>query len=113
MPHLVIEHSSDIAEGADVNTLMQTAHAGAVESGLFGLNDIKVRAYPCPQSLIGGEKNSFLHITIYLLSGRSQETKKALTTLVLDKFTKLGLDVSSLSVDARDMDREVYSKITR
>ena len=113
MPHLIIEHSEDLTHTFDTKALMQCAHNAAVESGLFGLSDIKVRAYPCANALIAGNESSFLHVTIYLLSGRTAETKKALTTLVLNEFAKLGLDVSSLSVDARDMDREVYSKITR
>ncbi len=113
MPHLVIEYSEGVEKQVSEEKMMACAHAAAVESGLFGVGDIKVRAYPCSHYLIAGKAAHFVHISIYLLSGRDAPTKKALTTGVVSAFEGLGLNVASLSVDARDMDREVYSKVTR
>lgn len=110
MPHLVIEYSSELESHTKVSAMMQAAHDAAVESGLFGVDDIKVRTYGCNHSLVGGKAASSVHITVYLLSGRDQPTQKALAETVLTHMKKLNLPLQSLSVDCRDMDRSVYTK---
>ena len=112
MPHIVIEYSAkDYAED-QVNAMMTTAHAAALASGLFAESDIKVRAYPCAHGLVAGKSLRFVHLTVYLLSGRDQPTQKQLAEKILAQMSSLELDAASLSVDCRDMDRAVYSKVT-
>ncbi len=113
MPHLVVEYSRDIEDQVDISSLLHAAHDGALKSGLFGVEDIKVRAYPCDHSLVGGKSGTSVHVTVYLLSGRDQAAQKALAELVLSHIEGLGLPLQSLSVDCRDMDRSVYKKVVR
>ncbi|WP_262691696.1 5-carboxymethyl-2-hydroxymuconate Delta-isomerase [Kordiimonas aestuarii] len=112
MPHLVIEYSDVDYSRAVVADMMSAAHAGAMASGLFTEQDVKVRAYPCQYVLVGGDVGSTIHVTVYLLSGRDQDTQKKLAAAVLEHIAALDLAPSSLSVDCRDMDRAVYSKVT-
>lgn len=112
MPHLVLEYSDCVKETHAIDTLMKICHEAAFASGQFGEQDIKVRAYECANSLVGGQPASFLHVTAKLLSGRSQEVKKKLTTAVLEALLAAGVTVSSLSVEALDIERESYSKVT-
>lgn len=112
MPHLVIEYSDTLEEKHSVEELMMACHQAANQSGQFTEKDIKVRAYPCGESLIAGKEKPFLHVTVKLLSGRDHKVKKALTTAVVEALSTSGVSVSSLSVEAVDIDRESYSKIT-
>lgn len=110
MPHAVIEYSSDLNSNIEIASLMQAIHKQLLESGQFGEKDIKVRAYPCDHALVAGQKANFIHITIYMLSGRTAAIKKEITKGVLDVLHGLRVSAASLSVDARDLDRDVYSK---
>lgn len=112
MPHLVIEYSEPDFSSEAVGKMLLAAHEGALESGLFTEDDIKVRAYPCAFSLLAGKPGSFIHVTIYLLSGRDAVMQKKLAETVLKHMSGAGFSPGSLSVDCQDMDRAVYSKIT-
>lgn len=111
MPHLVVEYSRDVESQTDITALLHAAHEGAFQSGLFSLDDIKVRAYPCDHSLVAGRSATSVHVTVYLLSGREQAAQKALAERVLSHLAELNLSLQSLSVDCRDMDRSVYTKV--
>lgn len=113
MPHLVIEYSRELEEEMPPANMMRLAHKIAFESGQFGEDDIKVRPLPFDHVMVGGREDSFLHISLYLLSGRDTSTKKALTLALEQAFRKRLPDAASISVDARDMDRESYSKSLR
>jgi 5-carboxymethyl-2-hydroxymuconate isomerase len=113
MPHLVIEYSREIEQQVPPATLMATAHAAALQSGQFGEADIKVRLLPYDHALVGGKPLSFLHIGLYLMSGRTPEVKKELTQAVVAAFDARLSGIASISVDARDMDRDTYSKLVR
>jgi len=113
MPHLVIEHSRSLEQALPPQEMMQLAHDAALASGQFGRPDIKVRLVATDHALVGGKPDTFLHIGLYLLSGRNTATKKALTTSLVEAFKARLPDVATISADARDMDRETYSKILR
>ena len=110
MPHLVIEYtSSDGIEITDED-LMTAAHWAAVSTGIFEESAIKVRAKQYASAFVGGRHADFVHVTIYLIDGRDNETKKILTQTVHDRLASLFPGYASVSVDARDLDREVYTK---
>ncbi len=111
MPHLIIEYSDSVEKKHSVDALMMACHEAATKSGQFTENDIKVRAYPCRKSLIAGRAKPFLHVIVKLLSGRSPEIKKALTAMIAEALSAIGVSVSSLTVEAVDIERESYSKI--
>ncbi|NVJ69030.1 MAG: 5-carboxymethyl-2-hydroxymuconate Delta-isomerase [Alphaproteobacteria bacterium] len=113
MPHFVIEYSKDLEPDVAPETLMTAAHEVGIASQLFEGPDIKVRLIPVGYSLVAGKRASSLHITIYLLSGRNQATKKALTQAFVEAFEPLVPTCESVSANAIDMDRQTYSKIIR
>ncbi|GHF27843.1 hypothetical protein GCM10017044_23740 [Kordiimonas sediminis] len=112
MPHIIIEYSADIEKSESAQKLMQTAHDVAMESGQFGEADIKVRTLRFDQALVGGKPDSFLHVTVQLLDGRTDDVKKALTMAMIDGYSRLNLKLGCLSANAQDTIRAVYSKTT-
>ncbi|WP_234257299.1 5-carboxymethyl-2-hydroxymuconate Delta-isomerase [Pectobacterium sp. IFB5596] len=108
MPHCIAEHSSDI----DVNALLPAIYHGALESGLFESDgsDIKVRSIAYEQYTTGGERASFIHVAIKVLSGRTGEQKSKLSDRVLHKIEALGLKNLSVTIEVIDMERLCYAK---
>ncbi|KHN49541.1 5-carboxymethyl-2-hydroxymuconate Delta-isomerase [Pectobacterium fontis] len=108
MPHCIAEHSSNI----DANALLSALYRGALESGLFARDgsDIKVRSLSYDSYTTGGERASFIHVAIKVLSGRTGEQKSHLSNLVLQKIEALGLKNLSVTVEVIDMDKPCYAK---
>ncbi|WP_100643426.1 5-carboxymethyl-2-hydroxymuconate Delta-isomerase [Alteromonas facilis] len=109
MPHCVVEFSSNIQP----EPLIEAVFQGALSSQLFadGGSDIKVRAYPCDIHMSGGNQTSFIHVTLKILSGRTQQQKLALSETVLQSIAQTHYESCSTSVEVIDIDRSVYSKI--
>lgn len=108
MPHCIIEHSSPI-EPAD---LTQKVFQGALESNLFEPDgsDIKVRSIVYEHYQTGSNKENFIHVTLRILSGRSEQDKHLLSNSVMSKLQSIPLVAASLTVEIVDMDRNSYSK---
>lgn len=96
MPHLSYEYSSNLDAKINHATLCETLHAAALETGLFELGALRVRAVKCSDYAIADllHQNGFLHLTISIGAGRQAEAKKAagdhiwaaLTAYLKDQF---------------------------
>ncbi|MGI9279942.1 MAG: 5-carboxymethyl-2-hydroxymuconate Delta-isomerase [Endozoicomonas sp.] len=110
MPHCIIEYSSDIEQKYSIKELVSGVHQGALESGLFKAEDIKSRAYPCEHFLTARPEESFIHITVRIMVGRTPAQKKALSQRVLTAADQIIPDVNILTVEILDIDTDSYSK---
>lgn len=111
MPHFVIEYTA--AENTPSPTaLMQITHDAAVSSGVFAESAIKVRVKSYDAAMVGGVEAKFAHVLIYLIEGRDAATKKALTEAVHAALAPCFNGFQSISVDARDLEKAVYTKTT-
>ncbi|MGF1691596.1 5-carboxymethyl-2-hydroxymuconate Delta-isomerase [Photobacterium kagoshimensis] len=114
MPNLVVEYADPVAERVNVAGLLDDLHRVMLASGLFEADAVKTRAYPCHNWLIGedGVKQTFIHIELSLLSGRTVEQKRVLTREVMAELEKHAADINSLTIDVRDMDPETFLKVS-
>ncbi|NRB22526.1 5-carboxymethyl-2-hydroxymuconate Delta-isomerase [Shewanella sp.] len=111
MPHCLIEYASPLAELIDISELVNATHKGAIASGLFESKAIKTRAHGCDHFLVGEESsNLFVHITISIMPGRSDEQKKGLLTCVAEHLAPLTPKVQSLTIELRDINQQHYFK---
>lgn len=110
MPHCVIEYSSDVAEQVDIDDLVGAVHDGAFSSGLFPEYDIKTRALGYHHHRTGATKDSFVHVSLHLLSGRDDAQKSDLSDKVLASIEPLLSGVVSVGVEIVDMHRASYRK---
>lgn len=110
MPHLVIDYSEGAVDRAAVTSLMQALFDTAWRTGVMKAEDIKVRAMAYPDFLVAGKPDSFVHLSVYLLAGRTSDQKLTLSTGLRQTMVDLLPEVTSLSVDIRDMDPEAYKK---
>ena len=110
MPHLVIEYSEGSLKEDQVAELMERLFVAAGQTGVMQPPDIKVRAQGYRHFLIAGKRDSFVHLSVYMLAGRTPEQKVMLSTELRRTMVELCPDVTSLSVDIRDMDPDAYKK---
>ncbi len=110
MPHCIIEYAKELEQSVSASELIDRVHAGAVACGLFQETDIKTRAVAYEHFRTGTGTAPFIHVSMKILSGRTEQQKKHATQAVLDKLEALSVSPLSLTVEVRDMERETYSK---
>jgi 5-carboxymethyl-2-hydroxymuconate isomerase len=112
MPHAIIEYSGNIEEDVLSVDLCDLVHGLLIECGLFNVDDIKTRSYVADDFMVGekGQDGSFIHVTISLLEGRTSQQKKTLAQTILDSIAEAVEEADSISVDVREMAKEIYVK---
>ena len=78
MPHFSIEYSANVAAAADIGTLCEVVRKAAVETGIFPLGGIRVRAIRCDHYAIadGLPDAGFVDILLRIGEGRSLEARQ-------------------------------------
>ena len=78
MPHFTIEYSANLDGRVDMGLVVELVRKTAVETGIFPLGGIRVRAIRCEQYAIAdGNKNlGFLDMVLRLGEGRDLATRK-------------------------------------
>lgn len=109
MPHCVIECPSDLVDLLNLDTLVKEIHDTTEASGLFSLGDVKSRLVLSNNYLVGGQKQPYVHIVTHLLSGRTLSQRKGLADAIALKLCELLPTVEMLSVEVREIDKEMYS----
>ena len=109
MPHCLIEGSRSLLQRVGGSELVTRVHAAAMGSGLFKEGEVKVRLNLYEHFTVGGSEEDFVHVIVYLLAGRADEQKKALSMAIVRALLERLPAVQSLSVDVRDMRREAFS----
>lgn len=122
MPHINIEHSRCIDEKIiDELSKEIPISMSKITDGNFSVAGCKVRAISFERYIVAGlnqSKSSFCHITIKILTGRSDEIKAQLAKNI-GKLAKDWLqnrknlkEKNDLSVDIVDMNANTYQKIS-
>lgn len=90
MPHLSYEYSANLDCQIDQSALCKHIHSAAMESGLFELGALRVRANRCDTYAVADqlEQNGFLHLQISIGAGRSPEAKKAAGEIIWGHLTE-------------------------
>jgi 5-carboxymethyl-2-hydroxymuconate isomerase len=117
MPHFTIEYSANLDARVDMGKVVETVRTAAVETGIFPLGGIRVRAIRCEHYAIadGGAHFGFLDMVLRLGEGRDLATRKragehifkALSTYLDPVFTGSKF---ALSFDMQINDKETSWK---
>lgn len=110
MPHCIIEYSESLEKQVSVQQLQQAVYNGAVASGLFQPEDIKVRAHAYQHWYLNAPQQHFIHITARILSGRTLNQRETLASELLSAMSVLALSQSSVTVEITEMERDSYRK---
>ncbi|TAI67471.1 5-carboxymethyl-2-hydroxymuconate Delta-isomerase [Bradyrhizobium sp. Leo170] len=78
MPHFTIEYSANLDSHLDMGEVVELVRKAAVETGIFPLGGIRVRAIRCEHYAIADGRNvyGFLDMVLRLGEGRDLATRK-------------------------------------
>ena len=78
MPHFTIEYSANLEPRVDMATVVEVVRRAAVETGIFPLGGIRVRAVRCEHYAIadGDPSFGFLDMVLRLGEGRDLATRQ-------------------------------------
>jgi 5-carboxymethyl-2-hydroxymuconate isomerase len=78
MPHFTIEYSANLEGRVDMGKVVEVVRKAAVETGIFPLGGVRVRAISCEHYAIadGNPRFGFLDMVLRLGEGRDLATRK-------------------------------------
>lgn len=110
MPHFILDSSTGVLEVQDKTTIMQAVFSAAEESGLFDVNDIKVRIRTYSDYITGrGTDDDFIHVFGYILEGRTATQKNALSRAIVGTLKDLLPDVPIVSMNVMEFEKATYN----
>ncbi len=115
MPHIILEATGDFAPKETIKPLLLSLHQLVAKVAGAEINSCKSRFIQHDSYVIGdGEKHTdFLHLTIKLLSGRTQEQLCALGeqafALLKAQYSNIGTEID-ITVLVDEMAKQHYYK---
>lgn len=117
MPHFTIDYSPNLEEHVDIAGLCDHLRRSAIDTGVFPLAGIRVRAFAASHVSIadGDPKHGYIDISVRLRAGRDIATRKSATQAMFDAVRDhLSLAMASqslaLSFEMRDIDPDLSPK---
>ncbi len=86
MPHIIIEHSSNLTELTNMHALVESVHQAVLRSGLAEVSALRTRAAPRFHYRIADGNPSYGFVAIYarMTPGRDPEAIKQLLEILID-----------------------------
>jgi 5-carboxymethyl-2-hydroxymuconate isomerase len=78
VPHLIIEYSANLEERLGLDGLMGELHRVALDSGVFPIGGLRIRAHRADHYMIadGDPENGFVHVTAMIGHGRTLDVQQ-------------------------------------
>jgi len=86
MPHVLVEHSANLAEHVDLRQLVNAVHDAALATGIADVDALRTRLAPRDHYAIADRHpdNAFVAIVARLGPGRSNDDQQRLLVALLD-----------------------------
>jgi 5-carboxymethyl-2-hydroxymuconate isomerase len=117
MPHLAIEYSANLEEKTDLDALCRAVHGAILESGLFEIGAVRVRAFPARHFAIADllPENAFADMSFRIGKGRSAEDRKRVGEAIFAAASEVLAPLFrtphfALSLEVREIDAELSWK---
>ena len=108
MPHFVIECNQNIIERKKPQEIMQAVFDIANNSGLFDVQNIKVRLKPYEHYITANTQADFIHVFAHIMEGRTTEMKRKLSRDITACLVEMFPEVTSISINVRDLEKATY-----
>jgi len=119
MPHIIIEHSSNILEEVSLDEMGKSIHTIFLEvSETFKLSTLRTRLLQDDYYMAdGADKHCFVHVIVELLAGRANDIKQGLIDKIIlylnSSFSKSIVEKNCLiSVELREIDPKMFKYAT-
>ncbi len=111
MPHVSIEFSEGLEQGNDMQSVCQQLFVALSAQDAFDdPSTIKIRAKPVKFYSIGGEIQTFVHVTLLLMAGRHESTRAHLNRTIMETLDAALPGLGSITVQEVEMTRATYMK---
>ena len=117
MPHLTIEYSANLEGRTDIGALCETLLKTVLETGLFEIGAVRVRALRADHYAIADElaENAFVDLNFRIGKGRTAEEKKRAGEAIFTAATEIlgrlfEAPHFALSLEIREIDAELSWK---
>ena len=89
MPHLFVEYSANIEQKIALGDLLDKLHESALDTGVFPLGGIRVRAHGMEHYRIADchPDNGYVHVTAMIGHGRPLDVRRRVGEQLLDTLT--------------------------
>jgi 5-carboxymethyl-2-hydroxymuconate isomerase len=114
MPHFTIEYSANLDSCIDMGKVVEVVRKAAVETGIFPLGGIRVRAVRCEHYAIadGNPQLGFLDMVLRLGEGRDLATRKKAGEHIFKALSAFLDPVFAQSKFALSFDMQINDKET-
>jgi 5-carboxymethyl-2-hydroxymuconate isomerase len=114
MPHFTLEYSANLDKRVDMSEVVEVVRKAAVETGIFPLGGIRVRAVRCEHYAIadGQPDFGFLAMVLRLGKGRDLATRKKAGEHVFEALSGYLDPVFAKSKFALSFDMQINDKET-
>lgn len=114
MPHFTIEYSANLDGRLDIDTVCEVVRKAAVETGIFPLGGIRVRAVRCEHYAIADARHDygFLDMVLRIGEGRDLPTRQNAGEHVFRALSKHLDPVFAASKFALSFDMQINDKDT-
>src|SRR5947199_1987613 len=114
MPHFTIEYSANLDARVDMGAVVEVVREAAVETGIFPLGGIRVRAIKCEHYAIadGRPDFGFLDMVLRLGEGRDLATPKKAGEYIFQALSAYLDQVSANNKFALSFDMQIHAKET-
>ena len=117
VPHLLIDYSANLEDRIDIAGLCETLRLAAIETGLFPMPGVRVRAIRADHVAIadGDPRHGYLDISVRLRAGRAPTAKAEATQALFEAARRFVAPVMeahplALSLEMRDIDPDLSPK---
>lgn len=117
MPHLSLEYSANLDDIIDVSQLADALRGAMIETGIFPLAGVRVRAIRCETYAIadGDARHGFVDMVVRLGAGRSPDAKRTAADIIFKSAEAALANVMAkhpigLSLEMREIDPELSFK---
>ncbi len=114
MPHFTIEYSANLDGLVDMSKVVEVVRKAAIETGIFPLGGIRVRAIKCEHFAIadGNPDFSFLDMVLRLGDGRDLPTRRKAGEHIFEALSAYLDPVFAQSKFALSFDMQINDKET-
>ena len=114
MPHFTIEYSANLDDHLDIGAVCEVVRKAAVETGIFPLGGIRVRAIRCEHFAIADARQDygFLDMVLRIGEGRDLPTRKKAGEHVFNVLSRHLDPVFAGSKFALSFDMQINDKDT-
>jgi 5-carboxymethyl-2-hydroxymuconate isomerase len=110
LPHIVLEHSADLKSSLNESQILVKMHEMFIDTGVFSPRAVRARSISYDDYVLTGAGESFVHVSVSILAGRSDEQIEMLCdnlfSLLKDNITQ----TDNVSLEIREMNPKTYRK---